>query len=105
MLGAAIEYIPTRHERASAIESALRRLTREGRKPYLIPLGASTPLGALAKADTAFANFGSVGIMIGGMGTLAPSRRNEVVALSLRAMLAGTIASCMTGATAGILAG
>ena len=50
LLGAEIEYIPSRNERASAMESAIRRLTREGRKPYAIPLGASTPLGALAFA-------------------------------------------------------
>jgi 1-aminocyclopropane-1-carboxylate deaminase/D-cysteine desulfhydrase-like pyridoxal-dependent ACC family enzyme len=47
LLGAEIEYIPSRNERASAIEGAVRRLTREGRKPYAVPLGASTPLGAL----------------------------------------------------------
>ena len=52
-----------------------------------------------------FANFGSLGIMIGGLGVLAPSRRNEVVALGPRAILSGTIATCMTGATAGLLAG
>jgi CNT family concentrative nucleoside transporter len=50
-----------------------------------------------------FANFGSVGIMIGGLGTLAPSRRTEVVELGLRSLVSGTIASCMTGATAGLL--
>ncbi len=52
-----------------------------------------------------FANFGSLGIMIGSLGTLAPSRRDEIVALGFRAILSGTIASCMTGATAGLLAG
>jgi CNT family concentrative nucleoside transporter len=52
-----------------------------------------------------FANFGSLGIMIGTLGTLVPERRNEVVALGPRAILSGTIASCMTGATAGLLAG
>lgn len=52
-----------------------------------------------------FANFGSLGIMIGSLGALAPSRRDEVVALGFRAILSGTIASCMTGATAGLLAG
>jgi CNT family concentrative nucleoside transporter len=51
-----------------------------------------------------FANFGSLGIMIGCLGTLAPGRRDEVVALGMRAIFSGTIASCMTGATAGLLA-
>jgi CNT family concentrative nucleoside transporter len=50
-----------------------------------------------------FANFGSLGIMIGGLGALAPGRRDEVVTLGMRAILSGTIASCMTGATAGLL--
>ena len=41
----------------------------------------------------------------GGLGTLAPTRRDEIVAFGLRAILAGTIASCMTGAAIGIMAG
>ena len=44
-----------------------------------------------------FANFGSLGIMIGGMGTMAPDRRDEIVRLGLRAMIAGTLATMMTG--------
>jgi D-cysteine desulfhydrase family pyridoxal phosphate-dependent enzyme len=47
LLGADIEYIPSRAEREAAAEAAMERLRREGRKPYWIPLGASTPLGAL----------------------------------------------------------
>ena len=50
-----------------------------------------------------FANPGSLGIMIGGMGTMAPSRRNEIVALGFRSIIAGTLATCMTGAVVGIL--
>jgi len=49
-----------------------------------------------------FANPGSLGIMIGGMGTMAPGRRSEIVALGLRSVVAGTIATLMTGAVAGI---
>ena len=52
-----------------------------------------------------FANPGSLGIMIGGMGTMAPSRRDEIVALGFRSIIAGTLATCMTGAVVGILAG
>jgi 1-aminocyclopropane-1-carboxylate deaminase/D-cysteine desulfhydrase-like pyridoxal-dependent ACC family enzyme len=48
LLGAEIEYIPSRNERAAAMTNAMDRLRRAGRKPYLVPLGASTPLGALA---------------------------------------------------------
>jgi CNT family concentrative nucleoside transporter len=52
-----------------------------------------------------FANFGSLGIMIGGLGVMVPERRHEVVALGLRSILSGTLATCMSGAVAGMLAG
>jgi len=54
-------------------------------------------------ALTSFANFGSLGILIGGLGSLEPDRRDEVVSLGMRAILAGTLATCMTGAVVGIL--
>lgn len=50
-----------------------------------------------------FANPGSLGIMIGGMGTMAPDRRDEIVALGFRSIVAGTLATLMTGTVAGIL--
>jgi len=52
-----------------------------------------------------FANPGSLGIMIGGMGTMAPERREEIVSLGFRSIVAGTLATCMTGAVVGILVG
>jgi concentrative nucleoside transporter, CNT family len=52
-----------------------------------------------------FANFGSLGIVIGGLGVMVPERRHEVVALGMRSILSGTIATCMSGAVAGLLAG
>ncbi len=52
-----------------------------------------------------FANFGSLGIMIGGMGAMVPERREEIVALGLKSIVAGTIATCLTGAIVGILLG
>ena len=52
-----------------------------------------------------FANPGSLGIMIGGMGTMAPTRRNEIVSLGFRSIIAGTLATCMTGAVIGIIGG
>ena len=52
-----------------------------------------------------FANPGSLGIMIGGLGTMAPERRHEIVDLGLRSMVAGTLATCMTGAVVGLLTG
>ena len=49
-----------------------------------------------------FANPGSLGIMIGGLGTMAPDRRGEIVSLGLRSIVAGTLATSMTGAVVGI---
>lgn len=50
-----------------------------------------------------FANLGSLGIMIGGLATMVPERRGEVVALGLRSIAAGTLATCMTGAVVGTI--
>jgi concentrative nucleoside transporter, CNT family len=50
-----------------------------------------------------FANFGSLGILIGGMGAMVPERRPEIVALGLRSILSGTLATCMSGAVVGML--
>jgi CNT family concentrative nucleoside transporter len=56
----------------------------------------------LTYAMCGFANPGSLGIMIGGMGAMVPERREEIVALGLRTILSGTLATCMTGAVAAI---
>jgi CNT family concentrative nucleoside transporter len=50
-----------------------------------------------------FANFSSIGIQIGGIGALAPSRRHDLARLGLRAMLAGTLANFLTATIAGFL--
>jgi CNT family concentrative nucleoside transporter len=50
-----------------------------------------------------FANFGSLGILIGGMGAMVPERRPEIVALGMRSILSGTMAGCMSGAVVGML--
>ncbi len=50
-----------------------------------------------------FANFGSVAIMIGGIGSLVPSRRADIARYGLRALIAGTLAAFMTACIAGIL--
>jgi CNT family concentrative nucleoside transporter len=50
-----------------------------------------------------FANFGSLAIMIGGIGGLAPERRGEVVQLGLRSIVSGTLASFSTACVAGML--
>jgi CNT family concentrative nucleoside transporter len=50
-----------------------------------------------------FANFSSIGIQIGGIGALAPNRREDLARLGLRAMLAGTMANLMSASIAGML--
>jgi CNT family concentrative nucleoside transporter len=57
----------------------------------------------LTYALCGFANFGSLGILIGGLGSMAPERREEIVALGGRSIVAGTLATCLTGATVGVL--
>jgi D-cysteine desulfhydrase len=47
LLGAEIHYIPSRNDRAEASERVMTRLAASGRTPFLLPLGASTPVGAL----------------------------------------------------------
>jgi len=59
----------------------------------------------LTYALCGFANFGSLGIVIGGLGVMVPERRQEIVGLGLRTILSGTLATCMSGAVAGALAG
>lgn len=49
-----------------------------------------------------FANFGSLGILIGGMGAMVPERRGEIVELGMKSIVAGTIATCMTAAVVGL---
>ncbi len=51
-----------------------------------------------------FANFGSLGIMLGGMGAMLPERRGEIVGLGMRSIVAGLLATCLTGAVVGVLA-
>jgi CNT family concentrative nucleoside transporter len=49
-----------------------------------------------------FANFGSLGIMIGGLATMVPERRDEIVALGLRSIVSGTLATLATAAAVGV---
>ena len=69
-----------------------------------LPVEALSPRSKLIMiyAMCGFANPGSLGIMIGGLGTMAPERRSEIVSLGLRAVVAGTLATCMTGAIVGL---
>jgi concentrative nucleoside transporter, CNT family len=50
-----------------------------------------------------FANFSSIGIQIGGIGALAPNKRDQLARLGFRAMLAGTMANLMSASIVGIL--
>ena len=50
-----------------------------------------------------FANLGSLGILIGGMGAMVPERRAEIVALGMKSIVSGTLATLATGATVGII--
>jgi CNT family concentrative nucleoside transporter len=52
-----------------------------------------------------FANFGSLGIMIGGLSAMCPERRGEIMALAPRSLISGTLATCMTGGIAGMILG
>jgi concentrative nucleoside transporter, CNT family len=57
----------------------------------------------LLYAMCGFANFGSLGIMIAGLGTMAPERRDDVLSLGLKSIVSGTIATCLLGAIVGVL--
>ncbi|KYK43619.1 nucleoside:proton symporter [Bradyrhizobium liaoningense] len=51
-----------------------------------------------------FANFASLGIMIGGLGVMAPERREEINALGLKSIVSGTLTTCLMGAVVGVVA-
>ena len=50
-----------------------------------------------------FANFGSLGILIGGLSAMAPERRGEITQLGLLSIVSGTLATCMTASVIGVL--
>ncbi len=57
----------------------------------------------LLYALCSFANFGSVGIMLAGMIAMAPARKSELIGLGMKSLVAGTIATCMTGAVVALI--
>jgi concentrative nucleoside transporter, CNT family len=73
---------------------------------------ANLPAGALGDrsrlimsyALCGFANFGSLGIMIGGLGTMVPERRADITEMGMKSIMAGVMATCLTGAVVGIVA-
>jgi len=70
-----------------------------------LPAGTLSPRSSLMMtyALCGFANFGSLGIMIGGLATMAPERRDEIVALGGKTIVSGTLATCVAGSVVGIL--
>ncbi|MGO4887537.1 NupC/NupG family nucleoside CNT transporter [Anaerobacillus sp. MEB173] len=72
--------------------------------PY-IESGTLSPktIAVLSFALCGFANFSSLAILLGGLGGLAPERRNDIARLGMRAVIAGTLASMLSGAIAGIM--
>jgi concentrative nucleoside transporter, CNT family len=50
-----------------------------------------------------FANFASLGIMIAGLSTMAPERRDEVVSLGMKSIVSGTLSTCLLGAIVGLI--
>lgn len=72
-----------------------------------LPAGTLSPRSTMIMtyAMCGFANLGSLGIMIGGLGAMAPERKTEIVGLGIKSIIAGTLATCLTGAVAGIFYG
>ena len=70
-----------------------------------LPEGALSPRSRLVMvyALCGFANLGSLGIMIGGLATMAPERRDEIVGLGARTLVSGTLATLIAGSVVGML--
>jgi CNT family concentrative nucleoside transporter len=70
-----------------------------------LPADALDPRSRLIMlyAMCGFANFGSLGIMIAGLTTMCPERREDVVSLGLKSILSGTLTTCLLGAIVGVL--
>jgi 1-aminocyclopropane-1-carboxylate deaminase/D-cysteine desulfhydrase-like pyridoxal-dependent ACC family enzyme len=83
LLGAETHYVATRDDRAAGMEEHAARLRRDGRRPYVIPLGASTPLGALGYVEA-----------VGELLEQGPAPDAIVLATSSGGTLAGLLAGC-----------
>jgi CNT family concentrative nucleoside transporter len=70
-----------------------------------LPPGTLDPRSRLIMlyALCGFANFGSLGIMIAGLSTMCPEKRDEVVSLGLKSIVSGTLTTCLLGAIVGVL--
>ena len=70
-----------------------------------LPPGALDPRSRLIMlyAMCGFANFGSLGIMIAGLSTMCPQKRDEVISLGLKSIVSGTLTTCLLGAIVGVI--
>ncbi len=91
--------------RLLAIKTVFNEWIAYSQLQSMVAEGALQPRSTmiLTFALCSFANFGSLGILIGGVSALAPNRAEEVSALGLRALLAGLLAGLLTASVAGLL--
>jgi CNT family concentrative nucleoside transporter len=84
-----------------ALNEVVAYIALGAQKATLLPRSFTIATFALC----GFANLGSIGIQIGGIGALIPERRNELARLGVRAMLAGTMANLISASIAGMFLG
>lgn len=87
------------------MKTVLNEFIAYGDLGEMIRAGTLAPRSAViaSYALCGFANFGSLAIMLGGLGGMAPSRRGDLARLGLRSILGGSLASFMTGCIAGLM--
>ncbi len=84
-----------------ALNEVIAYISLGAEKAALMPRSFTIATFALC----GFANLGSIGMQIGGIGALVPERRNDLARLGVRAMLAGTMANLISASIAGIFLG
>jgi len=84
-----------------ALNEVIAYISLGAQKATLLPRSFTIATFALC----GFANLGSIGMQIGGIGALVPERRNDLAKLGVRAMLAGTMANLISASIAGIFLG
>jgi concentrative nucleoside transporter, CNT family len=84
-----------------ALNEVIAYIALGAQKAIILPRSFTIATFALC----GFANLGSIGMQIGGIGALVPERRNDLARLGVRAMLAGTMANLISASIAGIFLG
>ncbi len=84
-----------------ALNEVIAYISLGAQKATLLPRSFTIATFALC----GFANLGSIGMQIGGIGALVPERRNDLARLGVRAMLAGTMANLISASIAGMFLG